>query len=117
MSILTTVGAAAVSGIWKVAAIAAMLIAAGAGGGWAWSAHDLRKVTAENVKMASTLHDQNIAIAALGAATAEANRKREAAEKAAMPAIAKAAVRVTAVTASAAPDCAGVLNEAWEAWK
>ncbi|MDQ2821767.1 MAG: hypothetical protein M3Y65_15470 [Pseudomonadota bacterium] len=120
MSILTD----AVGGIWKVGAIAALVLAAGAAGGWALAAHDgnvvradlaaERKVTGE---LKTSIHDQNIAVAGLAAATAEAERRRLAAETAAKPAIAQAAARATAVYASTAPDCAGVLNEAWEGWK
>lgn len=124
MSIISTVGAAAVSGVWKVGAIAALVVAAGAGGGWALAAHDLRgaradlaKVRAENGDLKSAIHDQNIAVAGLAAATADAVTRRAAAEKAAAGAIAASTARASAVSASAARDCAGVLNEAWEAWK
>ena len=120
MSILS----AAVSGIWRVGAIAALVAAAGAGGGWALAAHDRdvtradlakeRKVSAD---LTSAIHDQNIAVAGLAAATAEAVARRAAAEKAAAGAIAASTSRASAVSASKAPDCAGVLNEAWEAWK
>jgi hypothetical protein len=120
MSILS----AAVGGMWKVGAIAALLLAAGAGGGWAIAAHDrnvvradLAKAQDENKNLSSALRDQNIAVAGLAAATAEAERRRLAAEAAAKPAIAQSAARASAASASKAPDCAGVLNEAWEAWK
>lgn len=109
---------------WKAGTIAALVLAAGAGGGWAIAAHDRnvaradlvaeRKVTGE---LKAAIHDQNIAIGGLAAATAEAVTKRKEAEAAAKPAIAQAATRATAVSVSKAPDCAGVLNEAWEGWK
>lgn len=124
MSIFTAVTSAAVSGIWKAGAIAALMLAAGAGGGWALAAHDRnvaradlaaeRKVTGE---LKAAIHDQNIAIGGLAAATAEAVTKRKEAEAAAKPAIAQSAARATAVSGSKEPDCVGVLNEAWEAWK
>jgi len=124
MSILSTVGAAAVSGVWKAGAIAALVVAAGAGSGWALAAHDLRgaradltKVRAENDEMKSAIHEQNIAVAGLAAATADAVKRRDAAATAAAGAIARSAARASAVSASAAPDCAGVLNEAWGRWK
>ncbi|MDQ2823552.1 MAG: hypothetical protein M3Y65_24765 [Pseudomonadota bacterium] len=94
------------------------------GGGWALAAHDrnvaradLRQALAENASMKSAIHDQNIAVAGLAAATADAVTKRKEAEVAAKPVIAHSTTRATAVSVSAAPDCAGVLNEAWETWK
>ena len=120
MSILT----AAVAGARKVGAIAALLLAAGAGGGWALAAHDRDVARADLVKerkvsadLAGAIHEQNIAVAGLAAATADAVTKRETAEKAAADAIKRAGSRASAVSASMAPDCAGVLNEAWEGWK
>lgn len=120
MSILS----AAVSGAWKVGAIAALLVAAGAGAGWALAAHDrdvaradLRTAQDENKGLAGAIHDQNIAVAGLAAKTQEAVDKRVVAEKAAAAAIARGTSRAAAVSASSAPDCAGVLNEAWGAWK
>lgn len=124
MSILNTVSAAAVSGIWKIGAIAALLLAAGAGGGWALAAHDLdvargdvEKLRTETGDLKAAINDQNIAMAGLAAATADAVTRRAAAEKAAASAIATSTARASAVSSSAARDCAGILNEAWEAWK
>jgi hypothetical protein len=99
-------------------------VAAGAGGGWALAAHDLRGARAdlaeartENGELKSSIHEQNIAVAGLAAATADAVKRRETAEKAAAGAIVRSGTRAAAVSSSAAPDCAGVLNEAWERWK
>lgn len=124
MSIFSTVGAVAVSGIWKVGAITTLVLATVAGGGWALAAHDrnvaradVEKLRAENGDLKAAINEQNIAVGAMAASTAEAVRRREAAEKAAAGAIARAPVRAAAVSTSTAPDCAGVLNEAWEGWK
>jgi hypothetical protein len=124
MSILSTISSMAVSGIWKVGAIATLVVAAGAFGGWALAAHDrnvaraqVEKLHTENGDLKAAMTEQNIAVGAMAASTAEAVRRREAAEKAAAGAIARAPARAAAVSASTAPDCAGVLNEAWEGWK
>jgi hypothetical protein len=124
MSILSTISSMAVSGIWKVGAIATLVVAAGAGGGWALAAHErnvaraqVEKLHTENGDLKAAMKEQNIAVGAMAASTAEAVRRREAAEKAAAGAIARAPARAAAVSASTAPDCAGVLNEAWKGWK
>jgi hypothetical protein len=124
MSILTTVGATAVSGFWKLGAIAALVIAAGFGGGWVLAAHDRNVARADLVKerkvsadLTAAVHEQNIAVAGLAAATADAVTRREAAQKAVAGAIARSTTRAAAVSTSTAQDCAGVLNEAWEGWK
>lgn len=124
MSVISTVGAVAVSGFWKLGAIAALLAAAAAGGGWALAVHDRDVARADLVKerkvsadLTAAVHEQNIAVDGLAAATADAAKRREAAEKAAAGAVARSATRAAAVSTSAAPDCAGVLNEAWEGWK
>ena len=128
MSILTEVSDVAVSGLWKLGAIATLAGAAATssylGYEWFMAAHDrdvaradLRVAQDENKGLAAAIHDQNIAIAGYAAASADAVTKREAAEKASADTIAHGANKAAAVKASAATTCAGVLNEAWGTWK
>ncbi len=63
------------------------------------------------------LDDQVAAVARLGDAKAAADERRQVAEKFAAAAIARAKDRGAAVAASQAPDCSGVMREAWEGWK
>lgn len=128
MSILSEVSAVAVSGLWKLGAIVTVAGAAASsayfGYEWFMAAHDRDAARAdllvEQKKAAdlmSAIHDHNIAISGLAAATKDATDKRAAAEKASADAIARGANRAAAVKASTATNCAGVLNEAWGGWK
>lgn len=128
MSILTGIADVAVSGLWRVGAIATLAGAAATssylGYEWLMAAHDRDAARAslavdqkKTADLTSAIHDQNIAVAAMAAATADAVAKREAAEKAAASAVSASANRAAAVKASTAANCAGVLNEAWGAWK
>ena len=63
------------------------------------------------------LDDQVAAVARLGDAKAAADERRQVAEKFAAAAIARTQTRAAAVAASQAPDCGGVMREAWEGWR
>lgn len=63
------------------------------------------------------LDDQTAAVARLGDAKAAADERRQVAEKFAASAIARTQTRAAAVAASQAPDCSGVMREAWEGWR
>jgi septal ring factor EnvC (AmiA/AmiB activator) len=61
--------------------------------------------------------DQNHKIEALEAKSTAANDRRKVAEQFAASAIKRLDTREAVVANSKATDCAGVLKEAWEAWK
>lgn len=110
--------------ICKIIAAAALLLAIAAGGGWWLAAHDRNVARTDlvaarkaNDDLTSAIHDQNIAVAAMAAQTADAQMRRIAAERAAASALEHGATRAAAVKASTATDCAGLLNEAWKEWK
>lgn len=91
MSILSTVGAAAVSGIWRVGAIAALATGVASSGylGYQWhmAAHD-RDIVKDDLKVEKaagddlrvSIREQNRAVEALGAQKTLADERRAAAE-------------------------------------
>lgn len=64
--------------------------------------------------MEQRLLEQTAAVEKLAAERGAADERRKVAEKFASAAIARAASRGAAVAASQAPDCIGVLTEAWD---
>lgn len=128
MSIVTEAADVAVNGLWKIGAIIVLVLALVVGVylGYEWymAAHDRDAARADlvierkaNADLTSAIHDQNMAVAAMAAKTADAETRRDAAEKAAAAAIARSTTRASAVSASTAANCTGVLNDAWGAWK
>ena len=97
--------------------------AAGAGAvvnGWRLDAVHQRALASEKSKriaVEALLAEQSAAVDKLGAATRAADERRQVAEKFAASAIARTGSRAAAVAASQAPDCSGVMREAWEGWK
>jgi len=61
--------------------------------------------------------EQSAAVDKLGAEKRAADERRQVAEKFAASAIARTQTRAAAVAASQAPDCSGVMREAWEGWR
>ena len=113
---------------YKVAAGVAGLVlalagAAGAGAlanGWRLQASHLRVLASQKEKRVAVetkLLEQSAAVEKLGAEKVAADERRQVAEKFAAGAIARAQSRGAAVAASKAPDCDGVMREAWGAWK
>ena len=92
MSILSTVGAAAVSGIWKAGAIAALAVGAASssylGYQWHMAAHDRDTAVVErndardsNATLTASIREQNRAVEAMVAMKALADDRRAAAEQ------------------------------------
>jgi len=107
-------------------AVALTLALAGAAGvgalanGWRLEAAHQRALASEKEARAAVekqLLEQSAAVDKLGAAKVAADERRQVAEKFAAAAIARAKNRGAAVAASQAPDCSGVMREAWEGWK
>lgn len=100
-------------------------LAFGFGSGWTvngWrldGAHQRALATkqSEYDALASTVRDQNHAVDKLRIKTEAADGRRQLAEKLAASAIARAGARGDAAAASQAPDCDGVLREAWGSWQ
>ena len=106
------------------AALALVLVGAAAAGavinGWRLDGAYQRALASEIDKRIAAerkLDDQVAAVARLGDAKAAADERRQVAEKFAASAIARTQTRAAAVAASQAPDCSGVMREAWEGWK
>ena len=106
------------------AALALVLAGAAATGavinGWRLDGAHQRALASEVDKRISAerkLDDQTAAVARLGDAKVAADERRQVAEKFAASAIARAKDRGAAVAASQAPDCSGVMREAWEGWR
>lgn len=106
------------------AALALVLVGAAAAGavinGWRLDGAHQRALASEidkRIEAERKLDDQTAAVARLGAAKAAADERRQVAEKFAASAIARAKDRGAAVAASQAPDCSGVMREAWEGWR
>jgi hypothetical protein len=109
------------------AGLAALVVAlAGAAGGgaiangWRLDAAHQRALAAEVSKRAAVekdLLEQSATIDKLGAEKRAADERRQVAEKFAAAAIARTQSRGGAVAASQAPDCDGVMREAWAGWK
>lgn len=88
MSALTSIASAAVSGFWKLGAIAALALAAGAGGGWALAVHDLgiakAALTEERAAgddLRTSIREQNRAVDVLAEQKRLADGRRAAAEQ------------------------------------
>lgn len=106
------------------AALALALGGAGVAGaisnGWRLDAAHQRALAtanAERMKVEKQLLEQSAAIDKLGAEKVAADERRQVAEKFAASAIARTQTRAAAVAASQAPDCSGVMREAWEGWR
>jgi hypothetical protein len=101
-------------------ALAAAAVGGAAINGWRLDGAHQRELAgkrAEYDALNDKVREQNRAVEALGAAKVAADDRRQVAEKFAASAIARAKDRGVAVAASQAPDCAGVMREAWEGWK
>lgn len=88
--------------------------------GWRLDAAHQRALAAEKggrVAAEKQLLEQSAAVEKLGAAKVAADERRQVAEKFAAAAIAGTKVRAAAVAASQAPDCDGVMREAWAGWR
>ncbi len=92
MSILSTVGSAAVSGFWKAGAIAALAAGVASSGylglQWYTAAHDRDAARAERddagesvTALTSSIREQNRAVDALATAKRQADERRAAAEQ------------------------------------
>ena len=106
------------------AALALVLAGAAAAGavinGWRLDGAHQRALAAEKggrVAAEKLLAEQSAAVDKLGAEKRAADERRQVAEKFAASAIARTQTRAAAVAASQAPDCSGVMREAWEGWK
>ncbi|MDN4059569.1 hypothetical protein QPK31_15185 [Massilia sp. YIM B02769] len=106
------------------AALALVLAGAAAAGavvnGWRLDGVHQRAMAVEKggrVAAEKLLAEQSAAIEKLGAEKRAADERRQVAEKFAASAIARTRNRGAAVTASQAPDCSGVMREAWEGWR
>lgn len=88
--------------------------------GWRLDAVHQRALASEKSKRTAVetlLAEQSAAVDKLGAEKRAADERRQVAEKFAASAIARAKDRGAAVAASQAPDCSGVMREAWEGWR
>lgn len=105
-----------------IALIVALAGAAAAGAavnGWRLDGAHQRELAEKREQydaLSSAVREQNSAIEVLNAAKVAADERRQVAEKFAASAIARTNDRASAVAASKAPDCAGVMREAWETW-
>jgi len=113
---------------YRLAAAALVLIlvmvgAAAAGAvanGWRLDGAHQRALASEKDKRVAVdklLAEQSAAVDKLGAEKRAADERRQVAEKFAASAIARTQIRAAAVAASQAPDCSGVMREAWEGWR
>jgi len=104
-------------------AILVLIGAAAAGAvvnGWRLDGVHQRALALEKEKRVAAeklLAEQSAAIDKLGAERLAADERRQVAEKFAAAAIARTKDRAAAVAASKAPDCDGVMREAWAGWK
>lgn len=106
------------------AALALVLAGAVAAGaiinGWRLDGVHQRELASEKdkrVAVETLLAEQSAAVDKLGAEKRAADERRQVAEKFAAAAIARTQTRSAAVAASQAPDCSGVMREAWEGWR
>jgi len=113
---------------YKVAAGAAAMVLALAGAaaagavanGWRLDAahqHALASEAAKRTAVEKLLLEQSAAVDKLDAEKRAADERRQVTEKFAAAAIARTQSRGAAVAASQAPDCDGVMREAWAGWK
>lgn len=113
---------------YKLAAACAALLLALAGAaaagavanGWRLAAAHQRALAGETSKRTAVekqLLEQTAAVNKLGDEKRAADERRQVAEKFATAAIARTQSRGAAVAASQAPDCDGVMREAWAGWK
>jgi len=105
-------------------ALTLVLVGAAAAGavvnGWRLDGAHQRALAAEQGKRAGVerkLLEQSAAVDKLGAEKVAADERRRVAEKFAAAAIARSKDRGAAVAASRAPDCDGVMREAWGSWR
>ncbi|WP_312552418.1 hypothetical protein [Massilia sp.] len=110
-----TAGAAVLSLALAGAATAGAVI-----NGWRLDTANQRALASEKDKRVAVeklLVEQSVAVDKLGAEKRAADERRQVAEKFAASAIARTKDRGAAVAASQAPDCDGVMREAWEGWR
>lgn len=106
-----------------LALLLALAVAAGGGAvvnGWRLEALHRRTLAGEQdarMVLERRLLENYAAVALLGAERQAAEERRQLAERLAAAAIDSAASRGKAVAASRAPDCDGVMREAWGSWK
>lgn len=113
---------------YKLAVGAAALVLALAGAasagavvnGWRLDSTHQRVLAREITKRTAVeklLVEQSAAVNKLGDEKRAADERRQVAEKFAAAAIARTQSRGAAVAVSQAPDCDGVMREAWASWK
>lgn len=103
----------------------AIVLAIGFGGGWlvnGWridGSHqrEIAKITSDLTTEQGKVREQNHAVDILRKSTEAADTRRRQAEKFATDALKRIDSRSGAVASSQAPDCDGVLREAWGNWK
>jgi uncharacterized protein YejL (UPF0352 family) len=107
-----------------VAAVVLALASAAAAGavanGWRLDGVHQRALAIEQARRAAVelrLLEQSAAVDKLGAEKVAADERRQVAEKFAAAAVSRAQSRGAAVAVSRAPDCDGVMREAWASWK
>ncbi|MDN4060352.1 hypothetical protein QPK31_19265 [Massilia sp. YIM B02769] len=105
-------------------ALTLVLVGAAAAGavinGWRLDGAHQRALATEKDQRAAVeklLAEQSAAVDKLGAEKRAADGRRQVAEKFAASAIARTKDRAAAVATSQAPDCSGVMREAWEGWR
>lgn len=103
-----------------IALLAAVFGAGAVVNGWRLGvahAAELAKKDKDYNDLNDLVREQNRAVGVMAANTDAADQRRKVAEQYATGVIAGIGGRVTAVNASKAPDCDGVLREAWGRWK
>lgn len=103
--------------------IAALAAAFGAGAvvnGWRLGVAHAAELAEKDEKynaLNDLVREQNRAVEKMAASTDSADQRRKVAEQYAANVVAGLGNRAAAVNASQAPDCDGVLREAWGQWK
>jgi hypothetical protein len=104
--------------IWGAIALLVGAFAAGAlVNGWrleSGHAKEIATLTKERDDLATQIREQNHAVDTMKALSEAADSRRKLAEGMAQTALQQINDRAAAVTASKAPDCDGVLREAWK---
>lgn len=103
-----------------VLALAGAAAAGAVANGWRLDGAHQRALAAERDRrtvIEKALLEQSAAVEKLGAEKVAADGRRQVAEKFAAAVIARTQSRSAAVAASQAPDCDGVMREAWAGWK
>lgn len=112
LAVVASTARAVTGGLWKVAAIAALMLAAGVSGAWWLATHDRdlarQQLAAERAKsagLAGAVETQNIMVGGLAAAKAGADARRLVAEQAAAVAGKRYAAASAALVGARATTC------------